>query len=548
MGVTGAFRRGALAACVALVALAPAAARAQTQPSPLQQPGQIAISADGSHLYVSDMNRVVALRRDVATGALAVIGSYNGGGTQIELAPDGRHVYVLAHSTGPSQSGLHTFNRDPASGELTYAGRWTQNAQGLSDLEFRDDRVLYVSDEYRDALHVLGRDPETGRLDRRTELRNGVDGVEGLIRPTGLAVTASTLYVNAWSDAINAFQLDSAGNPSLDPETDCRCQSATDVELTPNASHLAAGPIGPYLYKRDSAGRLSDPPYAPGTINSGGGELPDGSLAWSADGRQLYSTDRWNQRVVQFDHGASGLTVARSYYDGRDGQGLSQPRSIAVSPDDRFVYVAGGEYTSSSSHGIGIFSRDPGGGGLTFVSWFNPDRPDGVKPARVLINDGAEYTNDPEVTLSFENLPRETFTFEVANDGGFRESDRFGVDETNTYPWKLASTGPERLPKTVYVRLVAQGPYDQQPITDDIVLDERPPQVVSARRKQKLIALKARDTLSGVSHVQATRNPKKPGKWVKYAKSVKLPKGRGKVHVRVRDRARNRSKWKLVAP
>ena len=89
------------------------------------------------------------------------------------------------------------------------------------------------------------------------------------------------------------------------------------------------------------------------------------------------------------------------------------------------------------------------------------------------INGGALYTNDPDVTLSVI-APSWANSLRVANDGGFRAAKAFPV--ANTIRWHLAESGPERLPKTVYLRFGNEA----QNFTDDIILDQTKPTVTSA--------------------------------------------------------------------
>src|SRR5206468_3459425 len=104
----------------------------------------------------------------------------------------------------------------------------------------------------------------------------------------------------------------------------------------------------------------------------------------------------------------------------------------------------------------------------------------------------------------------------VSNDGGFLAAQRFAPKAE--IPWRLDSSGPERLPKTVYLRFLA-GPVASPNYTDDIILDERPPTVqsasivpspgaASAARAAALriwkVKVRASDTNSGVAGVQAT--------------------------------------------
>jgi 6-phosphogluconolactonase (cycloisomerase 2 family) len=547
---------GAIALAVLALALssAPAGASSTRCCVPFQQPGQLAMSDDGQHLYVADNQSTLALRRDPASGALTLIDSYDGGGGPLELSPDGRHLYVIsdAPTMGPT---VHAFKRDAVTGALSYVGRWSQTrGGGPRDIEFRDDRTAYMTDELRDALMVFDRDPATGRLDMRSELRNGQNGVEGLATPDGIEVGDGWLYVNqrAGPHSIGVFRLAENGDPRSEPDPGCDCSGYRDLELMPDGRRLLAGPFGPYLYDRDPAtGRLADRPQT-NAVAAGGDELADGTLAIDPGGAVVYGTDWWANRLNQYDHGGDGIALRRSYYEGRDGQGINRPRSVVLSPDGRHLYLAAGSLGGGEAGTVSAFRRDPASGELSFASLYRGPVFDGRphhlegQPPRLLINGGDEYTNDPDVMLSVEDIDRGTFALEVSNDGGFKKSERRTIDETNAYPWTLASSGPERLPKTVYARLSGMSRFGGQPITDEIVLDERAPTIVFARQAKRRLDLKARDDLSGVSHVQATRNPKRPGRWRRFAKSVSVPGGRGRIHVRVRDRANNRSRWRVV--
>jgi hypothetical protein len=65
------------------------------------------------------------------------------------------------------------------------------------------------------------------------------------------------------------------------------------------------------------------------------------------------------------------------------------------------------------------------------------------KPLGVSINDGAQYTNDPKVTI-FAVWPSFASNAFVSNDGGFKNGQTFPVAEQ--IAWVLDSSGPERLP------------------------------------------------------------------------------------------------------
>lgn len=179
------------------------------------------------------------------------------------------------------------------------------------------------------------------------------------------------------------------------------------------------------------------------------------------------------------------------------------------------------------------------------------DRPPG--PARkevgVSIDQAETYTREPQVKISVVLPEFSDYEIEISNDGGFGDSKTFQVkrDWRDTINWKLRSSGPERLPKTVYVRFT-QGVTDV--MTDDIILDETPPELRSVSfasrggSKVAKLRIKARDEVSGVAEMQVTSRKPQPGKWKRFKKRVTVQQAGPKVFVRVRDDAGNKSKWK----
>ena len=176
----------------------------------------------------------------------------------------------------------------------------------------------------------------------------------------------------------------------------------------------------------------------------------------------------------------------------------------------------------------------------------------------VTINDRAQYTNKPDVTLTIA-APLSVTRLLVSNDGGFLDAKSF--TPAKTIPWKLDSTGPERLPKTVYVRFVS-GPITSPNYTDDIILDERPPVVdqasvaavvppaasaaTTAALKKWRVKVKAHDTNSGVRYVQVTASKKKPGRLIRYKRRLTVKAAQRPKFLRARDRAGNFSRWKKL--
>ncbi|MEA2220897.1 MAG: hypothetical protein QOJ35_3523 [Solirubrobacteraceae bacterium] len=260
-------------------------------------------------------------------------------------------------------------------------------------------------------------------------------------------------------------------------------------------------------------------------------------------------------RTVTFDGAGSsdpGTAVVRYEWD-LDGNGSFELDTGATASTSKAFAQAGA---------IAVLLRVTDRVGLTGVARIdlhvNAETPPPPPPS-VSINDGDLYTNTPRVTIKTTS-PSGATQMAISNDGGFKTARHYPLQSST--PWTLESTGAERLPKTVYVRF-ARGSTAIATLTDDIILDEIPPVVVSARMTlpkgeggPPLLQVRARDRgLSGVSKVQVTNDRRHPNAAFRANRAmITLNRQRGErrlnprraVYVRVRDRAGNLSSWRTV--
>jgi hypothetical protein len=147
-----------------------------------------------------------------------------------------------------------------------------------------------------------------------------------------------------------------------------------------------------------------------------------------------------------------------------------------------------------------------------------------------LIKGGDYATNNPHVQIGLV-WPAGATQVLVSNNGGFGTSGNATTFPlAATVPWTLKQTGPERLPKIVYVRFLGvNSTIDILNFPDEIILDQTPPSIQSAsliggaaqqastaavRKPPKLrtyrLRLKAADKLVGVCAVDVSTR-KRPG-------------------------------------
>ncbi len=363
------------------------------------------------------------------------------------------------------------------------------------------------------------------------------DGASGVgLRPTFVwdRTTDATSGVASYSVLVDGAEVASVDPASCGPST-CSAVAGSD---------LAVGPHGWKVVAVDAAGNprsVGDhtftvvvPPTAHLTVS------PNPALVGAS---------------VTFDGSGSAdsvRTLARFEWD-FDGDGT-------VDSDTGANATTTHSYGSAGTFNATLRVTDTQGNSATTTVPVRISLQTLPKQFGVSINGGAQYTRTPNVTVTAV-YPNGTSGLLLSNDGGFFAPTQ--LQPAREVKWKLDSSGPERLPKIVYVRFL-NGPIVSETHTDDIILDETPPTVqqaalvptgsaagavanaAKAKAKRWKLKLKASDSNSGVASVQITANKRKPGKLLRYKKKLTVSSATRPRFARARDRAGNYSRWRKV--
>ncbi len=250
------------------------------------------------------------------------------------VSPDGRFVYIA----GRNDHSIAIFQRNPASGTLTYKGRVRNGRNGVSGLKYvsdlalsRDGMRLFAAGYGENSLAAFQRDPDSGELDFLERKRKGdLDAgsvINGMKRPRGVATSfdGRTVVLSGFADnSIAIFRSN---------------------EVT---------------HELVFSGFFKD------GLNGVDGLRRALGLAFSPDGKQLYVAGSGDDAIAIFSHDAANSSVG---YRGcvRDGQGgvegLSAVSDVAVSPDGNHVYAV-----SAGDHSVLVFRRDQISGDLQFLA------------------------------------------------------------------------------------------------------------------------------------------------------------------------------------
>jgi hypothetical protein len=317
-----------------------------------------------------------------------------------------------------------------------------------------------------------------------------------------------------------------------------RVTGADTTSYTP-AAHLAEGYHEWRVFAIDSAGNRTEgggrsfqvdtrPPVAKLTAS------PNPALAGTP---------------VRFDAGGSAPVanpLARFEWD-LDGNGSYETDTGATSTAEH-------TYGAAQDVAVGVRVTDTAGRSDTETVALSVTPAPLPGPPGVSINDGARFTNDPDVTLT-ARWPSFATRMLVSNDGGFPGAEPRPV--ATLVPWRLDSGGAERLPKVVYVRYLG-GLAGNETYQDDIILDQTVPRILSAtlgggRRikpnsglRRYTVRGRATDRTSGLGYLQLTSDRRHPGGRKRYSRTVSLVAKRAPRWIRVIDRAGNRSGWRRL--
>ena len=305
----------------------------------------VTVSPDGHNVYTSAFSgSVAAFSRDPATGRLSFLEAETdgsggvdglGGASSVEVSPDGEHVYA----TGFGDSALVTFDRDPATGLLTFVEFDKDGVGGVDGLaEARqiaissDGRHVYTTGAFDDAVAVFSRDPATGALTFVEVEKDGIGGVQGLDSAADVSIPPDGSYVYVTGQFDNAI-----ATFTRDPATG----ALTFVE-----------------FHQDGVGGVDGLASAFGVSST-------------SDGRHVYVASQVDSAVASFsrDPSSGSLTFIDQDRDGVGGvDGLAGATHVAAAPDGANVYVGG-----TTDQAVATFSRDGATGVLGFLEFDQDD-------------------------------------------------------------------------------------------------------------------------------------------------------------------------------
>jgi PKD repeat protein len=486
---------------------------------------QLAVDAGGT-VYITDADnrRVVELNK-----ALSVL----------PATITGLSGYALAIATGQGAGDIQVYVGDDNFAGTAYVRRYSPEGALLGSLAVPGAHGGLASDTSGDVFDSEGfANGDVLRIDTTPDPVIAATPVSGLTSQTvtfngaGSEVDLWGVADYSWSlEGLSGFPTNTLTSPTVERQFNTAGTYPISLQVTGTNERVAQTTID-YVVGSSSAA-FTGPSHAltdtPVIFDGSASAIPYAEItdyAWDFDGSSSYADD-----------GGTAPTITHTF---------TTPGTYTV---QLRVTRAGGRVDLASGQII-----------------VTPHPPPGL--VGVSIDEGDYATDDPHVQV---DLVWPSFATQalISNDGGFGAAGgTMALALAPKVPWTLEQTGPERLPKTVYVRFLGAG-IDTQNFTDDIILDQTPPTLESAQllggagagaasfaragRHSYRIKVNARDKLVGVCAVNAST--RKSGGTVvtvkschdkgiqRLAKTVTVKASARPRYVRVRNSAGDWSRW-----
>ncbi len=370
-------------------------------------PTGLAESADGLFLYASmaEDDDVVVFGRNPGSGALTELGRVGSkvGGSLLDpgslaLSPDGNHLYALG-SDGISRLDI------AGDGSLTYV-ETTATSNGHRMVMSGDGAELFVISLADNTLQVFERTAATGALTPAELFEHNVGGVDKLNNPTDVVLSPDGAFVytiNEFNVSVSRFARN-AGTVTYD---DAQEFYGRQLAIPSGGQHLYL--LGNFdltvpeyieAFDRDGGtGSLTQIDFMKGGIARLEGLTNDspslrgvGDAAFAPSGNYLYATGENRDSLVSLRRDASTgrLRFVQAVYDGEGGvTGLEAPQTVLPSADGLHVHVS-----APGSGSVIVFERVAGASVL--VNGFAlPKKIKVTKPGDLVWNGFFDLGTDP---------------------------------------------------------------------------------------------------------------------------------------------------------
>ena len=414
------------------------------------------MSPDGNHLYAvsPDENAISIFSRDVLTGDLTLVNKAQDGINGVEnfqypiypvVSPNGKNVYVSSYD----DSSIVVFSRNNTTGDLTYTGSFSNNSNGLSDMDgpwglcvSPDNANLYVTGNSESSLVVFDCNPSNGSLtfsESFVDDQGGVDGLSGavVVKTNG---TGDQVYVlGPFDSSIAIFDRNTNGtlnfSGTLTDGVGSNQGLAYPLDFVISEDDENAYVAGydddalVVLERNTTSGLLFFSEMEQADINGVAGLNGAKATAITDDGEFLYLVSENDDALVSFSRNpeTGALDFIQLLRDGQDGvDGLNGATQVLVTEDGRHVYVA-----AYWDQAVSLFRRNPSTGELTYVTKYSDGQNGingirGANSVKISPDGNSIYVTgyfDNGIAVFDRNITNGELTFVEAEIDGFNGAD-----------------------------------------------------------------------------------------------------------------------------